>query len=167
MPTPGPRSEAYELAKMMYYEERSEGHDAMLAVGWIAINRIGKKREDASTVDPNFPGNLKGVLVDQHPKPQFEGYFPHKDQPIDEDALDIPSRRAWNYALDTAPRIIRLEGPDPTISAKYFGNRCENQMKRCSRLQGFWYEHIKGTTVYVSNRPWTNCPDPTPTPTRK
>ncbi len=159
-----PRSEPYELAKMMYYEERSEGQFAMRAVGWVAINSKGQPRDDGSTVDPNFPSTLIGVLEDRHPGPRFEGYYPHRNEPVNVAILAPRDREAWDWAIVDAPNIIARQIPDPTGGAKYFANRVGTQMQNCQQDPGFRFTQIQGTSLYVFNKPYASCRAPTPTP---
>lgn len=147
----------------MWYEQRSQGRLAMQAAGWVAVNRVNQPRDDGSGT--NFPGTLIEVLNEPN---QFASRDPDPAQLVQGTDPQNPDRVLWEMALVDAQDIVAGRGTDPTDGSKYFGNNVpgfnvEDLMKNCSQtVPGFRYKRIGQTTMYVSNKPYTNCPVPTP-----
>ncbi len=160
---------AYELAKMMYWEEKPY-QGAMEAVGWVAVNRVGQRKNDTSR--SNFPGTLQGVLDEPE---QFQGYLKYKDLDVPEEVSrktpDPRAKVAWEYALANAPAITQRRGTDPTESCMWFGNGSTvlNQMKYCQGIvPTFKYKTFDAGArpLYTSNLAYNYCDLLKPTPTR-
>jgi hypothetical protein len=150
---------------MMWYEERDQGRAAMRAAGWVAVNRIGQPKDDGSAA--NFPGTLIEVLDEPG---QFASRDPDPAGLVKDTDPQNPDRLRWADALEDAPGIVARQGTDPTGGFKYFGNvepgyDVRALMVNCKQtVPGFQFEQIGHTSMYISNKPYTNCPIPTPTP---
>jgi len=136
------------LAKMMWAEERSEGDEAMKAAGWVAVNRVGKPREDYS--NKNFPGTLKEVL---QANGQFSKAFTGFDNPPD--AIE---QAAKDDALRIARGILKNDPVygDNTQGSIYFVNSVSSTVLQyfedCkTSIAQFNYLKI-GKTMIVSNK---------------
>lgn len=168
IPTPG--SDAYELAKMMWFEMRDHpGSDAMVGAGWVAVNRLH---------NPSVWGEstLVGILLQEfNGVPQFQGYYyyHHLDpaELVKDRVPDDPDRKQWERALELSPGIVNLQGTDPTNGAEYFGDSdwALQQMEDWAAIDPeFEYGTLgkpnpQGELFRYSNKDYTR-PLPTPTP---
>jgi hypothetical protein len=142
-------SEAVELAKMIYGEERNQGEEAMNAAGWVAINRLQ---------DGRFGNDLKSVLSASK---QFYGYNAGLNYRI----LTGSDKSAWDDALNIAQEIIENMHATPEEYADflYFGNGegVKNQMTTCVKYyknkEDFEYYTVPETNMYLSNLDYGAC----------
>lgn len=92
------------FALNMYHEARSGGREAMLAVGWVVLNRMK---------DPKFPNTVRGVILEGGPKPPCEWGWTcdrRKDTPA-------PGKQ-WQEAQALARQLLGRNRPaDPTGGA--------------------------------------------------
>ena len=99
-------SEEFCLAQAMYWEARGGGRDAMIAVGWVALNRKN---------DDRFPDHLCRVVHQggEDPPCQFSYWCDGKrDTPENE--------QKWKLAQDLAARMLKDPPKDPTGGALYY-----------------------------------------------
>ncbi len=98
--TAGSEEDLRALASTIYHEARGRGRQAMLAVGWLALNRVR---------DPAFPSTVRAVVYQRRgPSCEF-GRLCHEPvaQPRD--------RRSWALALRVARELLSASPPpDPT-----------------------------------------------------
>ncbi len=109
--TPPWTEEERALARMMWGEERSLGEDAMIAAGWVAVNRL----------NAGWGDTLLEVLTQPN---QFQGYSDTDPSP------DDPEHNLFLEALEYARGILNYASgivldsryADPTAGALFFGN---------------------------------------------
>ncbi|MGH6942768.1 MAG: cell wall hydrolase [Geminicoccaceae bacterium] len=97
---------AYCLALAMYFEARSEGREAMEAVGWVVLNRVAA---------PEFPDTVCGVVEQgrEHGPCQFSWWCDERS--------NVPTEKAaWAKALELADEMLANPGQDPTGQALFF-----------------------------------------------
>ena len=97
---------AYCLALAMYFEARSEGREAMEAVGWVVLNRVAA---------PRFPDTVCGVVTQgQKNGPcQFSWWCDERS--------NVPTEKAaWAQSLALAEKMLANPGTDPTGQALFF-----------------------------------------------
>jgi RHS repeat-associated protein len=132
------------LARMMWNEEREFGKLGMRVAGWVAINRLDVNFNDYDT--------LMGILLDPE---GFDGY-PGND-PLDPQ-YEEGERDLYYDALLYARDILNgTDVGDPTGGALFFANGASyrEEMKAWAATHpnsGFWWMHIAGTNLYVSNQ---------------
>jgi hypothetical protein len=142
----------------------------MQAAGWVAVNRLGQPRDDGSGRD--FPDTLIAVLDETS---QFASRDTDPAQVVEGTDPANPDRLLWEAALGDASSVLARQGVDPVDGAKYFGNNIPGYnvgalMENCQQtVPSFWFKQIvdpeRGkTTMYVSNKPYNDCPISTPTP---
>ncbi len=167
--------ESYRLAKMMWYEERGEGTDAMQVVGFIMLNRVSQPKEDLS--NQSWPGSIREVLN--------TGETAGGDGDADPWKMNLtgPDLAAWRSALIMAPEIIARRLYDPSEGRKWFSNdRRDNfaAVPTMAKCKEFWNTHgvvfessrvtNQSNPLYTHNRTVRGCAvfqTPTPPPTPK
>jgi hypothetical protein len=136
------------LAKMMWSEERSQGDDAMRAAGFVAMNRVGKSKDDGTS--SLFPSSIILVLNEAN---QFK-----LDDNFDSLNLNSIENASKNKAITIATNIINNKVVDNTLGAKYFVNYANSSkiipiFNNCStHISGFNKKVIGSTTMYVYNK---------------
>ena len=103
-----PDRNAQCLALAMYWEAQSEGHEGMLAVASVVLNRVAH---------PEFPDTVCAVVKQggEAPPCQFSWWCDGKsDRPTDP--------RAWALATRIAHNVLRDPPPDLTSGALFFHN---------------------------------------------
>jgi len=96
------------VALAMYWEARGEGHQGMLAVGSVVLNRVEDER---------FPNSVCGVVYQggEIPPCQFSWWCDGKS--------DRPTNGAlWGASLSLANELLTARPPDPTHGALFFHN---------------------------------------------
>ena len=96
------------VALAMYWEARGEGHQGMLAVGSVVLNRVD---------DDRFPGSVCGVVYQggENPPCQFSWWCDGKS--------DRPTHAAmWATSLSLADELLTARAQDPTHGALFFHN---------------------------------------------
>ena len=94
------------LAKAIYFEARGEGHDGMVAVSSVVLNRVN---------DPRFPNSVCDVVYDggEQPPCQFSWWCDGKS--------DRPSNpKAWGQSIHLAHEILAIPPDDPTGGAVFY-----------------------------------------------
>lgn len=94
------------LALAMYWEARGGGREAMVAVGWVVLNRMK---------NPEFPDRACAVVRQggEEPPCQFSYWCDGK--------VDTPQNdEIWSIARDLAVQMLKKPPPDPTGGALYF-----------------------------------------------
>jgi hypothetical protein len=137
------------LAKMIWSEQRDQGEEAMAVAGWIAVNRLNSN---------DFQNTLEGVL---------EGANQFSLNNDFDTTLSGADSDAKNQALEISEEIILNENNVPSQYAGYFffGNDLASdsvlvseKMLNCAAVDAdFVYEQISDTTMYVSNKDYSNC----------
>lgn len=87
-----PLSAAMCLALNLYHEARDQGHDGMLMVGEVTLNRVA---------DPRFPDTVCGVVYDEK---QFS--WTHDGIPDVPDTRAYHDQQAWAAALNMAEGLL-------------------------------------------------------------
>jgi spore germination cell wall hydrolase CwlJ-like protein len=88
------------LALAMYWEARGGGSEAMVAVGWVVLNRMK---------NPEFPDRACAVVRQggEEPPCQFSYWCDGK--------VDTPQNdELWSIARDLAVQMLKKPPPDPT-----------------------------------------------------
>ena len=96
------------VALAMYWEARGEGHQGMLAVGSVVLNRVE---------DDRFPDSACGVVYQggEIPPCQFSWWCDGKS--------DRPTNGAlWASSLGLADELLTARPRDPTRGALFFHN---------------------------------------------
>lgn len=129
------------LARMIWGEERSQGHAAMLAAGWVAMNRykIGW-------------GTFSDILNNS----QFHGIV----TPGQVQGLTGSDSATWTDAQTIAQGIVAGTIADTTGGFLYFGNGSSmmEMMKKCqAKKSSFRYSKIGSSNLYISNLDYTGC----------
>lgn len=94
------------LALALYWEAKTEGHDGMLAVASVVLNRVAH---------PEFPDTVCAVVKQggEQPPCQFSWWCDGKsDRPTD--------ARAWARADRLARQVLARPARDPTGGALFF-----------------------------------------------
>ena len=94
------------LAQTLYWEARDGGRDAMIAVGWVVLNRKSH---------PEFPDTVCEVVRQggEDPPCQFS-YWCDGNPEIPE------NEELWDLARKTAAQMLRKPPRDPTHGSLYF-----------------------------------------------
>lgn len=107
------------VALAMYWEARGEGHQGMLAVGSVVLNRVE---------DDRFPNSVCGVVYQggESPPCQFSWWCDGKsDRPTHEEL--------WASSLSLADDLLMARPSDPTYGALFFHNTSIRQPWRRER----------------------------------
>jgi spore germination cell wall hydrolase CwlJ-like protein len=94
------------LTLTLYWEGRGEPRDAMIAVGWVVLNRIRS---------PEFPNSVCAVVRQGGENPPCQFSFWCNGEP------DTPhNESAWNDAQKIAATLLAAPPKDPTGGALYY-----------------------------------------------
>jgi N-acetylmuramoyl-L-alanine amidase len=96
------------VALAMYWEARGEGHQGMLAVGSVVINRVE---------DDRFPNSVCGVVYQggETPPCQFSWWCDGRSDRPTQESL-------WTASLILADELLTARPNDPTHGALFFHN---------------------------------------------
>jgi hypothetical protein len=129
------------IARMIWGEQRGEGHNAMVAAAWIARNRYTSGWGSYSEIvtKRQFHGIVSATLA----------------------AAAIGADAAlWVDAQKFAQDIVDGKGADPTGGYTFFGNGTTvlASMKACAaKNPAFKWATIPGTNFHYSNLDYTGC----------
>lgn len=128
------------LARMIWGEQRSQGHDAMVAAAWIAMNRY-----------KGGWGDFSQILTTS----QFHGIV----SPSQVTGLTGGNAATWADAQAIAAGVIGGTIADTTGGFKFFGNLSgvKTSMIACAKSNSaFIWHNISGTNFYYSNGDYTS-----------
>jgi hypothetical protein len=128
------------LARMLWGEQRGQGHDAMVAAAWIVMNRY-----------KGGWGTIGQIVTATN---QFQGLVPATAV----QNLSGKDLAMWTDAQAIAAGVIGGTIADTTSGYKFFGNGSAMQAKMaaCAKSNAaFKFGQISGTNFYYSNGDYT------------
>lgn len=124
------------LAKNLYFEARSEGESAMLAVGYVTLNRVEDPQFPNSVCEVVMQGPRNGGKITRH-NCQFSWFCDGKSDktPINNSEPEV---QAWEQALQISHDILSKKDLDITQGSLYY---------HANYVKPFWIAHMQPTTT--------------------